>query len=49
MVSPAPPQPSAVPSASQATAVTSAYPRPAVPPLSTPGQPAAPVMFLLSP
>ncbi|KAF1451501.1 Pyruvate dehydrogenase protein X component, mitochondrial, partial [Spheniscus demersus] len=41
LVSPAPPQLTAVPSASQATAVTSAYPRPAVPPVSTPGQPAA--------
>ncbi|NXV95898.1 ODPX protein, partial [Calonectris borealis] len=41
VVSPAPPQHTAVPSASQATAVTSAYPRPAVPPVSTPGQPAA--------
>ncbi|KAJ7398491.1 Pyruvate dehydrogenase protein X component, mitochondrial [Pitangus sulphuratus] len=38
MVSPAPLQPAAVPSASPATA---AYPRPAVPPLSIPGQPAA--------
>ncbi|XP_027497561.1 pyruvate dehydrogenase protein X component, mitochondrial isoform X1 [Corapipo altera] len=38
MVSPAPLQPAAVPSASPATA---AYPRPAVPPVSTPGQPAA--------
>jgi len=46
VVSPAPPQPTAVPSASQATAVTSAYPRPAVPPVSTPGQPAALVIFL---
>ncbi|NXY17725.1 ODPX protein, partial [Atrichornis clamosus] len=35
------PAPAAVPSAAQATAVTSAYPRPAVPPVSTPGQPAA--------
>ncbi|KAM9290367.1 LOW QUALITY PROTEIN: pyruvate dehydrogenase protein X component, mitochondrial [Cariama cristata] len=41
VVSPAPPQPSTVPSASQATAVTSVYARPAVPPVSTPGQPAA--------
>ncbi|NXC38477.1 ODPX protein, partial [Penelope pileata] len=41
VVSPAPPQPTAVPSAPQATTVTSAYPRPAVPPISTPGQPAA--------
>ncbi|XP_075568891.1 pyruvate dehydrogenase protein X component, mitochondrial [Pelecanus crispus] len=41
VVSPAPPQPTAVPSALQTTAVTSAYPRPAVPPVSTPGQPAA--------
>ncbi|XP_054256179.1 pyruvate dehydrogenase protein X component, mitochondrial [Indicator indicator] len=40
-VSPAPPQPAAVPSAVQATAVTSAYPRPAIPPISTPGEPAA--------
>lgn len=47
--SPAPPQPTAVPSAVQATAVTSAYPRPAIPPVSTPGEPAAPVMLLLSP
>ncbi|XP_009872098.1 PREDICTED: pyruvate dehydrogenase protein X component, mitochondrial, partial [Apaloderma vittatum] len=39
VVSPAPPQPAAVPSASQP--VTSAYPRPAVPPVSIPGQPAA--------
>ncbi|NWS75809.1 ODPX protein, partial [Crotophaga sulcirostris] len=38
-VSPAPPQPTAVPSALQATAVT--YPRPAVPPVSTVGQPPA--------
>ncbi|XP_071414783.1 pyruvate dehydrogenase protein X component, mitochondrial isoform X2 [Pithys albifrons albifrons] len=45
MVSPAPLQPAAVPSASQATPVTSAYPRPAVPPVSTPGQPAAPGTF----
>ncbi|XP_009462302.1 PREDICTED: pyruvate dehydrogenase protein X component, mitochondrial [Nipponia nippon] len=37
VVSPASPQPSA----SEATAVTSAYPRPAVPPVSTLGQPAA--------
>ncbi|NXU16520.1 ODPX protein, partial [Pardalotus punctatus] len=36
-ISPAP----AVPSPPQATAVTSPYPRPAVPPISTPGQPAA--------
>ncbi|NXK73121.1 ODPX protein, partial [Amazona guildingii] len=43
VVSPAPPQPTAVPS--QATAVPPAYPRPAVPPLSTPGQPAAPGTF----
>ncbi|XP_064008237.1 pyruvate dehydrogenase protein X component, mitochondrial isoform X2 [Pogoniulus pusillus] len=42
--SPAPPQPTAVPSAVQATAVTSAYPRPAIPPVSTPGEPAAPQM-----
>ncbi|KFP29207.1 hypothetical protein N325_08218, partial [Colius striatus] len=41
MVSPVAPQPTAVPSAAQATSVTSAYPRPAVPPVSTPGQPAA--------
>uniref|UniRef100_A0A803W468 Dihydrolipoamide acetyltransferase component of pyruvate dehydrogenase complex n=1 Tax=Ficedula albicollis TaxID=59894 RepID=A0A803W468_FICAL len=34
------PAPAAVPSPSQATAVTS-YPRPAIPPVSTPGQPAA--------
>ncbi|NXN32497.1 ODPX protein, partial [Nycticryphes semicollaris] len=40
VVSPAVPQPTAVPSAFQAAAVTS-YPRPAVPPVSTPGQPAA--------
>ncbi|NXG11237.1 ODPX protein, partial [Sakesphorus luctuosus] len=45
MVSPAPLQPAAVPSVSQATPVTSAYPRPAVPPVSTPGQPAAPGTF----
>ncbi|NXJ69793.1 ODPX protein, partial [Rostratula benghalensis] len=44
MVSPAVPQPTAVPSALQAAAVTS-YPRPAVPPVSTPGQPAAPGTF----
>ncbi|NXN94113.1 ODPX protein, partial [Rhinopomastus cyanomelas] len=37
-VSPAPPQPTAVPSASPAAP---AYPRPAIPPVSTPGQPAA--------
>ncbi|NWI62018.1 ODPX protein, partial [Todus mexicanus] len=37
-VSPAPPQPTAVPSASPAAAVTSPYPRPTVPPVSTPGQ-----------
>ncbi|XP_061318845.1 pyruvate dehydrogenase protein X component, mitochondrial isoform X1 [Pezoporus flaviventris] len=43
LVSPAPPQPTAVPS--QVTAVPPAYPRPAVPPLSTPGQPAAPGTF----
>ncbi|NXX45487.1 ODPX protein, partial [Tricholaema leucomelas] len=43
--SPAPPQPTAVPSAVQATAVTSAYPRPAIPPVSTPGEPAAPGTF----
>ncbi|KFQ41363.1 hypothetical protein N333_03100, partial [Nestor notabilis] len=43
VVSPAPPQPTAVPS--QATAVPPAYPRPAVPPVSTPGQPAAPGTF----
>lgn len=49
MVSPATPQPTAVPSALPAAAVPSAYPRPIVPPVSTPGQPAAPVMFLLSP
>ncbi|XP_010283182.1 PREDICTED: pyruvate dehydrogenase protein X component, mitochondrial [Phaethon lepturus] len=41
VVSPAPPQPTAVPTILQATAVTSAYPRPSVPPISTPGQPAA--------
>ncbi|XP_072720076.1 pyruvate dehydrogenase protein X component, mitochondrial isoform X1 [Ciconia boyciana] len=41
VVSPALPQPTAVPCASQATVMTSAYPRPAVPPVSTPGQPAA--------
>ncbi|NXG51084.1 ODPX protein, partial [Psilopogon haemacephalus] len=39
--SPAPPQTTAVPSAVQGTAVTSAYPRPAIPPVSTPGEPAA--------
>lgn len=49
VVSPATPQPTAVPSALPAAAVPSAYPRPVVPPVSTPGQPAAPVMFLLSP
>ncbi|NWX56352.1 ODPX protein, partial [Promerops cafer] len=38
------PAPAAVPSPSQATAVTS-YPRPAIPPISTPGQPAAPGTF----
>lgn len=43
VVSPAPPQPTAVPS--QATAVPPAYPRPAVPPVSTPEQPAAPGTF----
>ncbi|NXT01414.1 ODPX protein, partial [Jacana jacana] len=41
VVSPAVPQVTAVPSALQAAAVTSPYPRPAVPPVSTPGQPAA--------
>ncbi|NXP51044.1 ODPX protein, partial [Heliornis fulica] len=41
VVSPAPPQATAVPSASQATAGTTSYPRPAVPPISTPGQPPA--------
>ncbi|NXU56918.1 ODPX protein, partial [Turnix velox] len=40
-VSPAIPQPTAVHSASQAAAVTPGYPRPAVPPVSTPGQPSA--------
>ncbi|NXF93612.1 ODPX protein, partial [Eubucco bourcierii] len=39
--SPAPPQPTAVPSAVQTTAVTSAYPRPAIPAVSTPGEPAS--------
>ncbi|NWV43994.1 ODPX protein, partial [Grantiella picta] len=34
-----------VPSPSQAAAVTSPYPRPAIPPISTPGQPAAPGTF----
>ncbi|NWR00807.1 ODPX protein, partial [Paradoxornis webbianus] len=38
------PAPAAVPSPSQATAATS-YPRPAIPPVSTPGQPAAPGTF----
>ncbi|OXB63223.1 hypothetical protein ASZ78_006512 [Callipepla squamata] len=46
VVSPPTPQPTAVPSALPATAVASAYPRPIVPPVSTPGQPAAPVTFL---
>ncbi|XP_009995584.1 PREDICTED: pyruvate dehydrogenase protein X component, mitochondrial [Chaetura pelagica] len=41
IVSPAPPQPTAILSALQVTAVTSAYPRPAVPPVSTLGQPPA--------
>ncbi|NXJ10179.1 ODPX protein, partial [Odontophorus gujanensis] len=41
VVSPATPQPTAVPSVLPATAVASAYPRPIVPPVSTPGQPAA--------
>ncbi|XP_021257777.1 pyruvate dehydrogenase protein X component, mitochondrial isoform X1 [Numida meleagris] len=45
VVSPATPQPTAVPSALPATAVASAYPRPIVPPISTPGQPAAPGTF----
>lgn len=40
------PAPAAVPSPAQATAVTS-YPRPAIPPVSTPGQPAALVTLLL--
>ncbi|XP_015719071.1 pyruvate dehydrogenase protein X component, mitochondrial isoform X2 [Coturnix japonica] len=44
VVSPATPQPTAVPSVLPAAAVTS-YPRPAVPPVSTPGQPAAPGTF----
>ncbi|NWU20116.1 ODPX protein, partial [Dyaphorophyia castanea] len=35
------PAPAAVPSPSLATAVTSPYPRPAIPPVSTPGQPPA--------
>ncbi|XP_064920944.1 pyruvate dehydrogenase protein X component, mitochondrial isoform X2 [Columba livia] len=41
VVSPALPQPTAVQLSSQATAMASAYPRPAVPPVSTPGQSAA--------
>lgn len=41
------PAPAAVPSPSQATAMTSPYPRPAIPPVSTPGQPAAVVTLLL--
>ncbi|KAM6130805.1 pyruvate dehydrogenase protein X component, mitochondrial [Pterocles gutturalis] len=41
VISPAPLQPTAVPSASQAADVTSAYPRPAFPPVSRPGQPTA--------
>lgn len=45
MVSPAPPQPSAVPLAPQATTVSSAYPRPAIPPISTVGQPGVPVIL----
>ncbi|NWW53691.1 ODPX protein, partial [Pedionomus torquatus] len=40
VVSPVVPQPTTVPSALPSAAVTSAYPRPAVPPVSTPGQPA---------
>ncbi|OXB72597.1 UNVERIFIED_CONTAM: hypothetical protein H355_010121 [Colinus virginianus] len=42
VVSPPTPQPTAVPSDLPATAVASAYPRAIVPPVSTPGQPAAP-------
>ncbi|XP_065611063.1 pyruvate dehydrogenase protein X component, mitochondrial [Cyrtonyx montezumae] len=45
VVSPATPQPTAVPSVLPATAVASAYPRPIVPPVSMPGQPAAPGTF----
>ncbi|KAM6274822.1 pyruvate dehydrogenase protein X component, mitochondrial [Porphyrio hochstetteri] len=45
VVSPAPPQATAVPPSSPATAGTTSYPRPAVPPVSTPGQPAAPGTF----
>ncbi|XP_025069516.1 pyruvate dehydrogenase protein X component, mitochondrial isoform X2 [Alligator sinensis] len=45
LVSPAPPQPSAVPLAPQATTVSSAYPRPAIPPISTVGQPGVPGTF----
>ncbi|XP_034625583.1 pyruvate dehydrogenase protein X component, mitochondrial isoform X1 [Trachemys scripta elegans] len=41
IVSPAPTQPTVVPLAPQATTVSSVYPRPAVPPISIPGQPAA--------
>ncbi|XP_074086568.1 pyruvate dehydrogenase protein X component, mitochondrial [Macrotis lagotis] len=37
--SPAPPTPTAVPLAPQAAPVPSSYPRPAIPPVSTPGQP----------
>ncbi|NXX94043.1 ODPX protein, partial [Centropus bengalensis] len=45
VVSSAPPQPTGVSSALQSTTVTSTYPRSAVPPIPTPGQPPALGMF----